>query len=90
MSFVACVKVSLIRCISSSVLLTGNVYTRVFTKPHRKKSRGVISGECSGHGVSAAMPKKENFNRFIFGALEKTLLEGCPVYERAVVATNYI
>ena len=48
-------KTLMIRVCNVLVSRTGVLYTLLFTKPH-KKSKGVMSGDLGGHGVSPLLP----------------------------------
>ena len=45
-----------IRSISSCLVLTGLMYTTLFTCLQKKKSRGVRSGDLGGHGTGPPLP----------------------------------
>ena len=49
-------QVSPIRGTRSSTWSTGGAYTRLFRYPHRKKRRGLSSGDLAGHGTGPRWP----------------------------------
>ena len=78
MTSVTMVNAQVIRVFSSSKLETGVPKTLVLTKPKRKKSNGVMSGEREGHGVGpGSVPSyplvRQGFIRFWKGSLSYLL-----------------